>query len=110
MRTARLTLLCLLVSIATACTTPSTSDGAAAIGGASSEPSAANHQACLTNAKALEVAADAYFAMTGEYPSSQQQLVDNGLIREPVEALDVVATGAGYDIVAVGPVCEGFDA
>ena len=110
MRTARVTLLCLLVPIAAACTTPSSSDGAAAIGGASSEPSAANLQACLANATTLAVAADAYFAMTGEYPSSQQQLVDNGLIREPVEALDLVATGAGYDVVAVGPVCAGFDA
>ncbi len=54
----------------------------------------ANQQVCGVERQTLETAIDAYEALTGDLPTSEADLVDQGLLREETSSYDLDATGA----------------
>jgi hypothetical protein len=58
--------------------------------------------ACAADRKTLEVAVETYYAMNGEAPVDQQQLVDAGFLRTPSTMFDI---GADGEVVARTPGC-----
>jgi len=65
---------------------------------AAGAPAAAGAQACDLELQMLQTAADTFFALTGSLPTTEQELVDEGLLREPSELFDLTADG---ELVAV---------
>jgi hypothetical protein len=70
---------------------------------AAGAPTQANSAACDIERQTFELASDAYLALTGAPASTQQDLVDQGLLREPSLLLDVAADGT--IIPAAGSPC-----
>lgn len=54
---------------------------------------AATTQVCAVDLKTMQTAVDAYLAITGAMPTSEDDLVTQGLIREPSAGVDVAADG-----------------
>ena len=69
--------------------------------GAQEQESAA--QTCMINQKTLETAVEATYAQTGALPLDQQQLVDDGMIRELTDGFQVVD---GMVLLVAGSECE----
>lgn len=60
---------------------------------------------CQADRLTLQVAAEAYQAETGKPPTDQQQLVDDGLLRETVPGFELKVTGDQVEVVAVVGAC-----
>ncbi|MGD9995317.1 MAG: hypothetical protein AB7R77_06660 [Ilumatobacteraceae bacterium] len=80
-------------------------DTTAAEGSASSDPGIVdqvNGFACDADRKTLEVAVESYYAMNGEPPVDQQQLVEAGFLRKASNLFDLAAGGEIVPAAAAG--------
>jgi hypothetical protein len=66
-------------------------------------------QLCRTEYKTLATAAEAYFAVNGQVPATEADLVAAQLLHSEIADFDLVVTGDQYDIVSVGDRCADFD-
>ena len=64
---------------------------------------------CLPEYRALQVATEAFVAMTGQFPGSQRDLVSADMMREEVADFDLVIGDNDYMVVSVGSRCAKFD-
>ncbi len=87
-----------VAAIAAACGSSGGDDESSGGGGGVVEmiaeaPADASGEACALERRLVTTAVDTYLALTGAPPSSEQDLVDDGVLREPSELFDVTAEG-----------------
>ena len=77
--------------------TPTTSAGQGGIGGAikilAEAPGQANDSACVTEVQILTTASEAFSALKGSKPTSQNDLFEAGLISEPSPWFEITPDG-----------------
>lgn len=83
------------------------SEGGDGGGGLSSIGESSNATVCQVNRGVLEVAAQAYEISYGSAPVDQQQLLDSGMLSEPVPNFTVSSSASGVVITGEG-ICEGL--
>lgn len=81
-------------------TSPAATDGVTETSAAPFDPAV-----CRADQLTLQVAAEAYQAETDRPPTDQQQLVDDGLLRETIPGYELKITGDQVEVVAVPGVC-----
>jgi hypothetical protein len=90
-----------VVALAAACASPAngdeTSGGDGGIGGVVEmvveAPADASSGACDVERRVVATAVDTYLALTGSPASSEQDLIDEGFLREPSELFDLTVDG-----------------
>jgi hypothetical protein len=90
-----------VAALAAACASPGDGDGTGGddggIGGVveivAEAPADASSGACDVERRVVTTAADTYLALTGSPASSEQDLIDDGFLREPSELFDLTADG-----------------